>query len=131
MAPQQKNRESVTKAIRYFAIALLAYIFDIGGYVLMISIGIKPLFANAAVKILAAVFGFFMHRNFTYKIKDNSKIHIHAYRYFGMAFLYTPLSTFVLYLSLILFHEPIISKISSDIILILITYTITTSFTFK
>lgn len=131
MAPLQKNRESVARALRYCAIALLAYALDMGGYVFMINIGIKPIFANGSIKIFAAIFGFFMHRNFTYKIKDRSKMHIHAYRYFGMAFLYTPLSTIVLYLSLSLFYEPIFSKLFSDIILILITYIITTSFTFK
>lgn len=131
MDPLLKNQESVAKACRYLAIAFFAYAIDMGGYIIMVYLGIKPIFANACIKIVAAIFGFFMHRNFTYQIKNKKKIRLQAIKYFGMALLYSPLSTAVLFVCLRLFDEPVFSKFFSDIILILITYLVTTRYTFK
>jgi putative flippase GtrA len=131
MDPLLKNQEFAARAFRYIAIAFIAYTIDIGGYVLMLYLGIKPILANACIKIVAAFFGFFMHRKFTYQIKGKKKIRTHAMRYFGMALLYTPLSSFVLFVCLQLFHDPVFSKFFSDVILIFITYLITTTYTFK
>lgn len=131
MDPLLKNQESAAKAVRYIAIAFIAYIIDMGGYVIIVHLGIKPIIANAYIKVVAAIFGFFMHRYFTYQIKNKKKIRLQAIKYFGMALLYSPLSTAVLFVCLKLFSEPVISKFFSDIILIFITYLITTRYTFK
>lgn len=116
--------------IRYVIIAILAYIVDLGGFWGLIKLGNDPIVSNLIVKITAAIFGFTMHRRYTYKITGNDGIAMHAFKYFGLASIYTPMSTLVLYILLNYIASPIFSKITSDILLFFITYIITTHVVF-
>ena len=60
---------------------------DIGGFWALTLISVEPYAANLGVKVVAALFGFFAHRSFTYEIKDREAIYKHAARYFGVALL--------------------------------------------
>ena len=82
--------------VRYLIVAVLAYVIDMGGYYVLLKMGVDPIWANVAVKILAAICGFFMHRRFTYQIKEADGQMAHATKYFGLALLYTPISSVVL-----------------------------------
>ena len=122
--------EARKQAARYIVIACLAYIIDFGGFALLIAMAMPPLASNIIVKILAAQFGFFAHRRYTYQIKHRDDIYDHALRYFGLALIYTPLSTFCLYLLLKLIPSAMISKLTSDALMLIATYIVTTRFVF-
>ena len=115
---------------RYIIIAITAYIIDMGGYYLLVQLGWQPVAANVIVKVFAAVCGFFMHRRFTYQIKDEKDMANHAKKYFGLALIYTPVSSAVLFLLLLVIVNPIYAKATSDVLLFVATYWITTKFTF-
>jgi putative flippase GtrA len=83
-----------------------------------------------AVKVLAAVCGFFMHRRFTYRIESREAIASHARKYFGLALAYTPASSVVLFLIMLVLPHPVYAKAISDVLLFVVTYWITTKLTF-
>ena len=116
--------------ILYLIVAVLAYIIDMGGFYFLITTGFDPVAANVAVKVLAAICGFFMHRRFTYRIEGREAIESHARKYFGLALVYTPASTVVLFLIMLVLKHPVYAKAISDVLLFVATYWITTKFTF-
>jgi len=116
--------------VRYIIIAAIAYLIDMGGYYCLVKLGWNPIASNVLVKVVAAVCGFFMHRRFTYQITDSAEVTDHAKKYFGLALLYTPVSSAVLFVLLFLIHNPIYAKATSDVLLFVVTYWVTTKFTF-
>lgn len=116
--------------IRYLVVAVLAYLIDMGGFCLLIKIGADPVAANLMVKVVAAIFGFFMHRRFTYRIGGRVDIGSHAKKYFSLALAYTPASSIVLFLVMLVLPHPVYAKAISDVLLFAATYWITTKFTF-
>ena len=116
--------------IRYLIVAVLAYVIDMGGFYLLIRSGVDPVAANVAVKVLAAICGFFMHRRFTYRIESREAIASHARKYFGLAFAYTPASSVVLFLIMLVLPHPVYAKALSDVLLFVVTYWITTKLAF-
>lgn len=117
--------------IRYIIIAGLAYVIDMGGYYWLIKLDVAPVTANVIVKIVAAVCGFYLHRRFTYRIRNLSDVSSHALKYFGLAFVYTPASSVALFLIMFVVPNPIYAKAISDIVLFLVTFWVTTKFTFN
>lgn len=118
------------KFFRYISIAGIAYFIDLGGFILFLKIGLSPVAANISVKIIAALFGFYMHRTFTFGIEGKDGATFHAIKYFGLAFIYTPLSTAVLFALLYIIPSPALAKIVSDVALFVATYFVTTNFIF-
>jgi len=116
--------------VRYIIVAVAAYFVDMGGYIVLISLGFTPIVANISVKIVAAIFGFFAHRLFTYQIFDSQNIFDHAIKYFGLALLYIPVSSLFLSGAISLIHDPILSKFICDIVLFILVYWITSKVTF-
>lgn len=119
-----------SRFIRYFVVAILAYVIDLGGYGLLINYGIFAPLANMVVKIFAAIFGFFMHRMVTYQLRGAVGIRSHAIKYFGLVLIYTPTSSLVLYFLLMVMSSQILAKIIADIVLFVATYAFTTCFVF-
>lgn len=115
---------------RYFVVAVLAYVIDLGGFWILINSGVHATYANIMVKILAAMFGFFAHRMVTYQLREPDGIRSHAIKYFGLASVYTPISTLFLYFLLKIISSPVLAKIVADIVLFLATYAFTTCFVF-
>ena len=118
------------RLIRYLIIAVLAYFIDMGGYILLVRMSVEPLVANVVVKVLAAIFGFFAHRRFTFLIKDNRNIGPHAVRYFGLALMYTPASTLALFVAVHFVSDVVLAKFVCDVVLFVSVYWITSKFAF-
>jgi putative flippase GtrA len=118
------------KFLRYSLIAGLAYAIDIGGFWILTNLLISPSVANLGIKVLAALFGFFAHRQFTYNIKGKDEVYRHAFRYFGVALLYAPISTFLLVYILTFVDSPVFVKFGVDVALALITFLIASKFVF-
>ncbi|BEV13681.1 GtrA family protein [Herbaspirillum sp. DW155] len=116
--------------VRYLIVAVLAYVIDMGGYYCLIQAGMNPIVSNVVVKVIAAICGFFMHRRFTYQIVEADGKMGQAAKYFGTALLYTPLSSLVLYLLMLVIPHPVTAKAISDVLLFIVTFWITSKFTF-
>lgn len=116
--------------VRYLIVAVLAYLIDMGGYILLIKFDFNPLVANVLVKILAAIFGFFAHRIFTYQITGSHNIGPHSIRYFGLALMYTPVATVILFLALKFIPNLVLAKFICDVLLFFAVYWVTSKFTF-
>jgi putative flippase GtrA len=117
--------------IRYGLVAGVAYLIDFGGYIALMGLGYSPVSSNAMIKVVAAIFGFFSHRYFTYSITERNDIWKHAVRYFGLALFYTPASSLVLYGVMKILPDPIYSKAISDVTLFVAMYWVTSNFSFK
>lgn len=115
---------------RYIIVAVLAYVIDMGGYYILLRLDTHPVSANLIVKIVAALCGFFMHRRFTYQITEADGQMAHATKYFGLALLYTPVSTAVLFLLMLAIPHPVYAKAISDVLLFVVTFWVTSRFTF-
>lgn len=118
------------KFSRYALIAGLAYLIDIGGFWVLTNLSFAPHTANLAIKILAALFGFYAHRKYTYKIEHKAGVYGDAVRYFGVALLYAPISTALLVFILTFINSPFYVKLGVDIALVVITYAIASKFVF-
>ena len=118
------------KFARYVLIAGLAYLIDIGGFWILTSVLVSPSTANLGIKVLAALFGFFAHRQFTYEIKDKEGIYKHAARYFGVALIYAPVSTAILIYVLSIINSPVFVKFGVDVFLAFLTFVIASKFVF-
>ena len=117
--------------VRYIIVAFLAYLIDMGGFYALVRLGAHPLSANIITKVFAAVCGFFMHRRYTYQITWHGGKRTHALKYFGVALIYTPVSTFFLFLMMLLISNPVLAKIIVEILLFLVAFRITSKFTFN
>ncbi|MBC7404635.1 MAG: GtrA family protein [Cytophaga sp.] len=118
------------KFLRYALVAGIAYGIDFGGFILLLNIGYSPFWANTLIKVVAAIFGFFSHRYFTYLIKVRNGMGKDAIRYFGLALFYTPTSSILLYGIMLIISNPIYAKVISDISLFILMFWITSRFTF-
>lgn len=120
------------KFLRYFLVAASAYLIDFFGFLALNKIGFIPVISNIFIKFFASMYGFILHRKFTYKLNKKEGIKAHAIKYFSLVFLlYTPISSFVLFLMLKFVNEPGFAKIYSDIILYFVTYAYTSKFIFN
>lgn len=120
----------MTTLVRYVIVAVIAYFIDMGGYFLLLQTGTHPVSANIFVKFFAALCGFFMHRYYTYQITEVDGQKIHAIKYFGSALIYTPVSTLLLFALMFIIPHPIYSKALGDILLFVVTFWVTSKFTF-
>lgn len=116
--------------IRYGLVAGFAYGIDFGGFILLLSLGYSPLWANTLIKVVAAIFGFFAHRYFTYSIRGRDGMGRDAIRYFGLALFYTPVSSILLYGIMWIISNPIYAKAISDVSLFILMFWITSKFAF-
>jgi hypothetical protein len=74
-------------------IVFLRYGIAFGGYIFLMSLAYAAVVVNELIKVVAALFGFFAHRHFTYSIKERKNIGKYAVKYFGLAPFYTPMSS--------------------------------------
>ena len=68
--------------LRYVLVQLVAYAIDLGGFYVLITAGVfGPLVANVGGKIAAGIFAFFVHRRFTFGVRQQSGKLSEAVRY--------------------------------------------------
>jgi len=120
------------KFLRYFLVAGSAYLIDFFGFLVLNKLGFMPLISNIITKVFASLYGFTLHRKFTYKLNKKDGIKAHVIKYFSLVFLvYTPISSLVLFLMLKFVNDPVFAKLSSDIILYFATSVYTSKFIFN
>lgn len=116
---------------RYVVIQLLAYVIDIGIFLIILNTGFfGAVIANVLSKISAGFFAFVAHRKFTfYSDEYEGRLH-QAGRYFILLLLNIPLSSVILVLILTLIKDVIIAKIVTDVLGVLMTFWLSKSFVF-
>ena len=111
--------------IRYVTIQLLAYVLNMGGFLLILKVGIfGPVIANIIGLSASGIFAFIVHRNFTFCSNEPEDKNRQAIRYFVGLALYIPFSIGVLSFLLIWIKEPGIAKFLADVIGVGISYLI-------
>ena len=117
--------------IRYIFVEILAYIVDMGGFLLMLKLGIfEAVAANILDKFAAGIFAFIANRNFTFCSNDNVDLNKQAIRYFVVLALNIPFSTGILSLFLLWINEPAIAKLLADGIGVALSFIICKKFIF-
>ncbi|PLC52493.1 GtrA family protein [Pollutimonas nitritireducens] len=116
---------------RYLVVQVLAYGLDIGGFLIGFKLlGADPIISNVFGKIVAGVFAFIAHRNFTFQSTQKIKHGEQAIRYFALLGLNIPLSSLVLLLVLLAISYPLYGKVISDAICLLLTYWLSKTYVF-
>ena len=111
--------------IRYVTIQLLAYVLNMGGFLLILKVDIfGPVIANIIGLSASGIFAFIAHRNFTFRFNEPEDKNRQAIRYFVGLVLYIPFSTGVLSSLLIWIKEPRILKFLVDVIGVVLSYLI-------
>lgn len=118
--------------VRYVTIQIIAYGIDMG--VFLIVLNTTPsgaLLANLAGKISAGIFAFLVHQSFTFRISKADRHSRQAVRYFILLGINIPLSSLVLGAILYIISFPVIAKILSDVICVIITFLISKTWVFS
>lgn len=116
---------------RYVAIQLLAYGIDMGLFLIVLKSGLSgPIMANVFAKLIAGIFAFIIHRNFTFRVADSSSIRHQAIRYFVLLALNVPVASVILSALLVWIVEPAAAKFIADIVCVALTYGISRHFVF-
>ena len=117
--------------VRYLLVQVLAYGLDMGGFVLLFTyFGIDPLVANVVGKVLAGLFAFVAHRNFTFGVVEASRRAQQVVRYFALLALNIPLSALVLGAMLWVMPMAVVAKLVADMICVFLTYWLSKHFVF-
>ncbi len=117
--------------VRYVAIQVLAYVIDMGVFLVILRSEVfMPLVANILGKVAAGVFAFVAHRVFTFRVAEKASKKHQAIRYFALLGLNIPLSSAVLYLMLVYIANPVVAKFISDVVCLVLTYSLSKHFVF-
>lgn len=119
------------KFVRYIVVQILAYGLDIGGFLVgCYFFGDRPIVANIIGKIVAGVFAFFAHRNFTFGVAHAGKKSQQVTMYFLLLALNVPISSAVLSIVLLVISPPILAKFIADAVCVVSNYWISKKFVF-
>jgi putative flippase GtrA len=119
--------------VRYLLIGALAYLIDLGGFLLLLACHVTlfgPVLASILSKLSSSVFSFMAHRYFTFKAQEKNSSFHQAWRYFSIVALNIPLTTGMLLFCLTWLHDPTQAKITADILCVIISYWLSKSFVF-
>ena len=103
-----------------------------GGFLILIKSGfIKPIVANILTKIVAGIFAYYVHRNFTFRGGRSQTIKSQAPRYFMLLAINIPVSSVVFAILLYWISEPVAAKFIADILCFALTYAVSKYFIFE
>lgn len=107
---------------RYGLVQVVAYLIDMGGFLLLFRNGLAgALTANVVAKLAAGLFAFVAHRHFTFDA-GTDRAGSQALRYFLLLALNIPLSSAVLALLLLWIPEAAWAKFAADTLIVALTY---------
>lgn len=104
----------LAKFVRYNLVQVAAYALEFSTFMLIAKIGVHLVLSNCIAKAMAAIFAFFLHKNFTFQKKEKEKILGEIFRYAAMLFVNMALGSLIL-IVLSKFSEEWLAKILSDI----------------
>jgi putative flippase GtrA len=112
-------------------VTFLAYALDMGTFLLLSHIlGGQYIFANICSKLISAVFGYFLHRHFTFRSTEatGSK---QAIGYFSLVAVNIPINTGLFSVLLTLVAPSALAKFIADVACLLMNYWISKVAIFK
>lgn len=116
---------------RYVGVQVLAYAIDMGGFLLLVALGLGPVWANVPAKLAAGTFAFLAHRHVTFAVGDRAGAGGQALRYALLLALNVPLSSGVLALLLPWLAPAAAAKFVADAICVLLTFLASRHFVFR
>lgn len=116
---------------RYVAVQLVAYVFDMGTFVLLGLAGVQPVAANVASKLVAGAFAFISHRRFTFGVHRQRDGGAQLAKYAVLLAVNIPLSSALLALLLRWIPFPIPAKLLADAIGIVLTFALSRHLVFR
>lgn len=117
--------------LKYVGVQLVAYGVDMGSFLLiMLVFPAHPLLANLMGKILAGIFAFLVHRNFTFALRSEEKEHLQAFKYAALLGLNLPLSSAVMAAVMLVVSPAVIAKFIADVICVALTYWLSKTYVF-
>lgn len=117
--------------LRYVFVQLVAYVLDMGGFILMFEFGdTDPIIANIFGKVTAGLFAFFAHRNVTFDNAREGKTARQAGLYFLLLAINVPVSSAVFGVLLWIVPQPIAAKLMSDILCVALSYWLSRTYVF-
>lgn len=116
---------------RYVGVQVLAYGIDMGGFLLLVWLGLGPVWANVPAKIAAGAFAFLAHRHLTFAVHGRGGAGGQALRYALLLALNVPLASAVLALLLPWIAPPAAAKFVADVICVLLTFLASRHFVFR
>ncbi|TBO34534.1 GtrA family protein [Aquabacterium lacunae] len=120
------------EAFRYFCVMLMGYAVDLLGFLFLFKVlGIDAVPSSAISKALSSICSYFAHAIFTFRGKPGAISHASAAKYFFVVAINVPLSSLMLYFIDLVIASGVVSKISSDILMLLVTYVQTKFMVFK
>jgi putative flippase GtrA len=109
--------------LRYLVIQLLAYVIDMGIFLLLLSLNLfDPIFSNVIGKFFAGCFAFTAHRIYTFHVSRINIVRKQAIRYFLILVINIPASSYLLGVILNLISFPFLAKFMADVLCVLISY---------
>ncbi|MDF1828324.1 MAG: GtrA family protein [Legionellaceae bacterium] len=119
------------KFFRYIMIQILAYVIDMGSFLLMLGFFIlNPIAANIMGKLAGGVFAFVAHRNITFKSNHKKDRAAQARRFFMLSMLNIPLSSIALMVLLQGVPYAVLAKFMADVSCVFLNYWINKTFVF-
>jgi putative flippase GtrA len=118
--------------VRYVAIQVIAYAIDMGMFLLLLKTELAgTIVSNVFAKLVAGIFAFVLHRNFTFRAENNQTIRHQAIRYFLLLSLNVPFASALLAVVLLIITEPVIAKLIADVVSVALTYALSKHFIFS
>jgi putative flippase GtrA len=118
--------------LKYLVIQVLAYVIDMGSFLLVLQLGIAgPIVANIFSKLAAGSFAFVAHRSFTFSVAGSGFVAKQAVRYFLVLAVNVPVASAILGLILIWLPHPVVAKFLSDIVSVGLSYALSKHFVFN
>lgn len=119
------------KFFRYIIIQLLAYILDMGSFLVMFdALALNPIAANIIGKLVASIFAFTAHRNITFKSNHKKDKAPQARRYLMLCLFNIPLSSMLLLVLLKCVPYTVLAKFMSDVSCVFFNYWMNKTFVF-
>ncbi|RIJ07362.1 GtrA family protein [Pseudomonas sp. 91RF] len=116
---------------KYMAVQLLAYALDMSAFLLFTYVlDGQHILANIGSKLISAVFGFFLHRHFTFQSTQTSG-HTQAISYFSLVAINIPVNSGLFGLALAFITPPALAKFVADAACLVINYWISKVAIFK
>jgi len=118
--------------VRYIIVQLLAYAIDMGGMLLIVQTGFAGVIvANIVAKTAAALFAFFSHRSFTFRVAQSSSASRQVPRYLLLLMFNVIFASIVLGFLLLWIPNPVVAKIISDLISVGLSFALSRRFVFS
>jgi len=118
--------------LRYLLIQVLAYVIDMGAFLLVLHFGLAgPIVANVISKLAAGCFAFVLHRSFTFGVAGSGFVGRQAVKYFLVLAVNVPVASAILGLLLMWLPLPVVAKFLSDVMSVAISYLLSKHFIFK